>query len=422
MYLTTANTSRYLIVGLYSEGDGRPGSLLSTGSALVSSRVSWIATSISPVEIHAGATYWLAILGTGGTLRYRDRRHGQCVSQTSAQKTLTALPSAWRRGRIYSNCPVSAYITAEASAPLTPPTNTALPAIGDAPVEGQTLDGNTGAWTGSPTAYAYQWEACDALGEGCLVVSGATSSRYKLGFGNVGGSMRVVVTASNTGGSTPAASEPTGTVAPAPPANTAPPSISGSAEEGRRLTASEGSWTGAPISYAYQWEDCNSSGEACTNVVGASGSSYTLGSSDVGHTVQVVVTATNAGGSTPAVSEATGAVAAAPPPAPTNTGAPAVSGTAEEGQTLASSTGTWTGSPTSYAYQWEACDALGEGCLAVSGAPPHATSWAPAMLAARCGSSLRRPTVAGPRRPPLKLLGRWWRRCLLRLRTRWRLL
>ena len=368
VYLTTANTSRYLIVGLYSEGDGQPGSLLSTGSALVSSRVSWIATSISPVEIHAGATYWLAILGTGGTLRYRDRRHGQCVSQTSAQKTLTALPSAWRRGRIYSNCPVSAYITAEASAPLTPPTNTALPAIGDAPVEGQTLDGNTGAWTGSPTAYAYQWEACDALGEGCLVVSGATSSRYKLGFGNVGGSMRVVVTASNTGGSTPAASEPTGTVAPAPPANTAPPSISGSAEEGRRLTASEGSWTGAPISYAYQWEDCNSSGEACTNVVGASGSSYTLGSSDVGHTVQVVVTATNAGGSTPAVSEATGAVAAAPPPAPTNTGAPAVSGTAEEGQTLASSTGTWTGSPTSYAYQWEACDALGEGCLAVSGA------------------------------------------------------
>lgn len=38
--------------------------------------------------------------------------------------------------------------------------------------------------------------------------------------------------------------------------------------------------------------------------------------------------------------------------APTNTVAPAITGTAQEGQTLTCSTGTWTGSPT-YTYQWK---------------------------------------------------------------------
>lgn len=44
-----------------------------------------------------------------------------------------------------------------------------------------------------------------------------------------------------------------------------------------------------------------------------------------------------------------------PPPAvPVNTVAPAVTGGTSIGVTLTCSTGTWTGSPTSYAYQWEA--------------------------------------------------------------------
>lgn len=39
-------------------------------------------------------------------------------------------------------------------------------------------------------------------------------------------------------------------------------------------------------------------------------------------------------------------------PVPVNTVAPVVSGTARVGQTLAATTGTWSGSPTSYTYQW----------------------------------------------------------------------
>lgn len=39
--------------------------------------------------------------------------------------------------------------------------------------------------------------------------------------------------------------------------------------------------------------------------------------------------------------------------APTNTGAPVISGTRVVGQTLSTTDGTWNGSPTSFAYQWK---------------------------------------------------------------------
>jgi hypothetical protein len=265
------------------------------------------------------------------------------------------------------------------------PTNTTLPSVSGSAVEGQTLSASNGTWTGSPTSFSYQWEDCNTSGEACANVSGATSSSYKLAAGDVGHTLRVVVTASNAGGSAKASSAATAKVLPLAPSNTVLPAVSGSAVEGQTLSASNGTWTGSPTSFSYQWEDCNTSGGSCSSIGGATSSSYKLAAGDVGHTVRVVVTASNAGGSGEATSAATATVAVALPPAPTNTVLPAVSGSTVEGQTLSASNGTWTGSPTSFSYQWQDCNTSGEACANVSGA----TSSSYKLAATDVGHTLR---------------------------------
>jgi streptogramin lyase len=79
--------------------------------------------------------------------------------------------------------------------------------------------------------------------------------------------------------------------------NTAAPAITGNPAVGVRVAVSNGTWTGGPISYSYQWEDCNIAGEACTFIIGANNANYTPVTSDVGHKLRVLVTGTNGDGS-----------------------------------------------------------------------------------------------------------------------------
>src|SRR5206468_12661795 len=72
------------------------------------------------------------------------------------------------------------------------------------------------------------------------------------------------------------------TAAPAAPVNTGLPSVSGSAVQGETLSAQPGSWSNNPTSYAYQWRDCDGSGNNCTDIAGAMSASYVLQASDVG--------------------------------------------------------------------------------------------------------------------------------------------
>jgi hypothetical protein len=103
---------------------------------------------------------------------------------------------------------------------------------------------------------------------------------------------------------------------PPPPQSTSPPTISGTAAEGQTLTASTGSWTNTPTSYAYRWRRCDAGGGACADVAGAQAAQYTPTGADVGATLRVRVTATNAGGSAFADSAPTAVVTAqSQPPA-----------------------------------------------------------------------------------------------------------
>jgi hypothetical protein len=175
--------------------------------------------------------------------------------------------------------------------------------------------------------------------------------------------------------STGATTTTTTTTAPAPPANTRAPTISGTARDGTTLTASNGSWTGSPTSYAYRWERCDSAGGACAAISGATSKQYTISSADVGHRLRVEVTATNAGGSGSATSGPTGAVQPSGN-APANTHLPAVTGTAQQGATLKVDNGTWTGTaPITYDYTWQRCDQNGANCSTFITHSPSASSY-----------------------------------------------
>ena len=175
-----------------------------------------------------------------------------------------------------------------------PPANTSPPTISGNATEGQALTASPGTWTGYPTpSFAYQWERCDQNGLNCKAIGGANSSTYTLGAADPGSTILVTVEASNIAGSAKASSA-TSTVITAAPANTTPPTISGTATQGQALTASSGSWSGYPEpSFAYQWQRCEQNGLNCNPIGGANTATYTLETPDVGSTLLVTVTASN---------------------------------------------------------------------------------------------------------------------------------
>ena len=148
------------------------------------------------------------------------------------------------------------------------------------------------------------------------------------------------------------------------PVNTSLPTISGTLKVGQTLTATNGSWNNGPTHYDYQWRRCDT-GNNCRDV-GSDRSTYVPDRGDVGRTIRVEVKARNDYGTTTATSAPTGVVAPAGL-VPANTAPPAISGVPRDGQLLVATTGTWTNSPTNYAFQWLRCDTAGNNCADFGG-------------------------------------------------------
>jgi serine protease AprX len=299
---------------------------------------------------------------------------------------------------------------------LEPPTVTGLTE------SGSSLAATPGQWSGAqPLALRYQWKRCDPTGLACTDIAGATSPSYAASPDDIGSTLVAAVTATNDDGTASAVSVATAAVVAAPPVvQIAPPNavaaplVAGSAIAGETLSASDGVWgSGSMLTLTRQWQRCSPLGDACLDVPGATDPTYLLGPDDIGATLRIVVTATDAFGTATAASASTEPVAAAPtpPPDPTTTTdttattpdptattpdtttttttttpdpppeLPTIAGTAQQGEQLDAAGGE--------EYHWQRCNPVGDVCADITDA--NTSTYVP--TADDVGSTLR--VVAG---------------------------
>lgn len=230
-----------------------------------------------------------------------------------------------------------------------PQINTPASISGNAEV-GQQLTAHNGTWLyadGSSCheecVLSYQWQRCQS---GCADISGATGRFYTVQAADAGFRLRAmeivwkhdcgewnysegtqechdvqksapsVQTAVVPGGtSAPTApsapTTPSVPTAPKPQAPLAPvatsaPTVAGVPMVDETLTAVRGSWTGSPT-LALQWQRCDAEGQNCADL-GLSGDTYSVIAFDIGKTLRVRITASNAAGAREAVSPVTAVV------------------------------------------------------------------------------------------------------------------
>ncbi len=213
------------------------------------------------------------------------------------------------------------------------PTKRSDPSVRGTPQEGQTLEGRTGQWlmdnglNCTDCNYRYTWQRCNVDLSGCADVPGRTALTYLLGADDVGKRIRFIewifkrdCGAHNT--ETGAieckdiekngVSAQTPPVAPKPvvvPQTTGRPTVAGTPMEDEILRATGATWTGqGTITTAFFWQRCNTAGEGCVTIAGATGPAYRVTSGDVNGRIRVVETAKNAGGTSQAVSAVTAVV------------------------------------------------------------------------------------------------------------------
>jgi len=264
---------------------------------------------------------------------------------------------------------------------------------------GKDLTGLSGTWGGfGSIAYTFQWYRCNAAGAACLAIRGATSPTYALDTRDIGKTLGMRVSATDSTGTASAYSSIVGPIAPTRPLleSTAQPVVTGPPVVGKVVQATTGTWSPVPTGLSYQWERCNSNGRACAAIANASKNSYTVAGADLGHALVAVVQATNAGTMQDAFSTSTPAVVGASARGPSLTFPPTVAGLPVEGQALEARTGLWKGvGSVLFSFHWYRCDSLGSHCALITTATSAVYTTTPKDVGDTMGLSLLATDATG---------------------------
>ena len=306
------------------------------------------------------------------------------LASTATTLTLTSTDVGYAfRTRVTATNPdgsTQAYSALTAVVAPSSPSATALPVVSGTAREGQLLSATQGTWKGTPAiVYAYAWQRCNGV---CTAIAGATATTYRLAAADAGMTLRAAVTATNAGGTTRAQSAATATVTGGVPVSLAVPDLTGALpRDGELYSATLGTWAGtAPLVHDRQWLRCGATGASCAPLSGEISATYRLTAADLGKTVRVEVTATNAFGATKVQSAPSPVILATPPQAD---GDPAITGILRDGELLTAAS-EWTGTaPIALTHQWQRCDAIAATCADIGDATASTYRLASADVGAR---------------------------------------
>ncbi len=248
---------------------------------------------------------------------------------------------------------------------------TAQPVVTGPPVVGKTLQVTTGAWSPMPAGLTYQWERCNGSGRVCAPIQRATESSYTAVAADLGHALLAVVQGKNgttiqNAFSTASPAVVNGSVI--GPKLVSQPTVTGVATTGEKLSVVTGVWHGVgPIGFSYQWYRCDGTGSHCLSIHGSTSPTYKLVAKDVGETIGLTLTASDATGATAAYASLIGPIVTSGAPLVAFT-TPTLSGTAQAGGTLTIAPGQWTPQPTRYTYAWLLCNPNGRLCTQIAGA------------------------------------------------------
>ena len=122
IYVAAGSAISKVIVGLYADGGGQPGTLLGTTSISAPAVGAWNTAALPGVTVSNGNLYWIAVLPIGNHVVVEDRPadffwllwwflNGSPPAEASSSSTLTALPATWAAGSDAFAYYVSAYVT-----------------------------------------------------------------------------------------------------------------------------------------------------------------------------------------------------------------------------------------------------------------------------------------------------------------------
>jgi hypothetical protein len=167
------------------------------------------------LPLNTWATIALHVITNGPSSTVEVRLNSTLIYQTSGASLGTAGVSTIQIGndtaaQAFTIVADTISVQNGASTTPTPPVNTSPPTVSGTPQDGQTLTASTGSWSGTqPITYGYEWQRCDSGGANCAPIAGATGPTYLATSADVGRTLRVVVTATNSAGSASATSAAT---------------------------------------------------------------------------------------------------------------------------------------------------------------------------------------------------------------------